>query len=106
MSWAACPTLVHLAGATASHLMLLPDANSAQAITITSRPTQTAHQSSVEKSPPPWAPCRFAGFTPAGRVGLVSLIAMPREKLRCIGAQLLEFCLICADPAKYRRAAP
>src|SRR5215467_9329752 len=90
MSCAACETLVHFAGATASHLMLRPDANSASATTITSRPIQTAHQSSVEKSPRPPGVLRaasllsfaslrsffllFDGWLPAGSVCFVSLI--------------------------------
>ena len=40
-----------LAGAIASHLMLVPDANSRYAITMIARPIQTAHQSSVLKGP-------------------------------------------------------
>src|SRR5258706_13169627 len=91
--------------------MLLPDANSAQAITITSRPTHTAHQSSVEKRPPPPRVVRsvrpaFAGCAPAGRLWLVSLIAKPREVGNASARRLvgLDCCEKWADPAKYSRA--
>src|ERR1700761_9322494 len=75
---------VHLVGAAASHLMLLPEANNAQATTIRARPNHTDHQSSLENKPPRCADtCRACAWLVAsGTVEVASLMTTPLGKSR------------------------